>query len=262
MAGLRVATHDRIAVLTLDRPPRNELDTALLDALRRALAAADADEDVDAIVLTGAGEHFCGGLDLEHMADEAHGRGLAERVFGGWRIWSPLTKPVIGAINGPTERGGLELALQCDILLASDRASFADTHTSLGVVPALGLSALLARAVGHGWARRMSLTGQPVDAALAERIGLVTEVVAADALLPAALGVATAIAGNDRNAVRSLLATYRGAGEAQVREALAIERTGLRRALEESPASPVRDIVLAVVTGDGGAPGGADTPPR
>jgi enoyl-CoA hydratase len=262
--GLRLATSDRAAVLTLDRPERNELDAALLDALRAALAAADADPAVDVIVLTGAGEHFCGGLDLAQISDPEGGPALATRVFAGWRIWEPLSKPVLGAINGLAERGGLELALHCDVLVASDRAAFADTHARLGFAPALGLTALLAQAVGTGWATRMSLTGDAVDAATAARIGLVTEVVPHEELLAAALRMATAISANVQDAVRTVLATYRAAAFARAREALAIERASLRRTLEATPPGPERDVVLGVVraTGDdGGAPGGAGTPP-
>jgi enoyl-CoA hydratase len=264
--GLRIATRDRVAVLTLDRPERNELDAALLDLLRAALADADADPAVDVVVLTGAGEHFCGGLDLAQMADPEGGPALAGRVFAGWRAWPPLGKPVIGAINGPAERGGLELALQCDVLLASEHATFADTHATLGLVPALGLTALLSRAVGTGWAMRMSLSGEPVGAEQAARIGLVTEVHAHAELLPAALRLAGTIAGNDAVAVRSVLRTYRDAAEAQAREALAVERRGLEAALAATPPSHVRDAVLDVVRGcatgaDGDAPGGAGAPP-
>jgi len=265
--GLRSARDGRVAVLTLDRPAqRNELDASLLDTLRAALADADADAGVDVIVLTGAGEHFCGGLELEQMADPVGGPALATRVFADWRAWPVTAKPVIGAVNGPAERGGLELALQCDVLIASERATFADTHAMLGFAPALGLTALLARAVGRGWALRMSLGGAPVDAAQAARIGLVTEVVPHDDLLGAAVALARAIAGNVPEAVRSVLATYRAAEEAALRDALAAELAGLRRTLEATPQSHVRDVVLDVVrrraTGaDDGAPGGAGTPP-
>jgi enoyl-CoA hydratase len=262
--GLRIATSDRAAVLTLDRPERNELDAALLDVLRAALAGADADPAIDVIVLTGAGAHFCGGLDLAEISHPERGPALAARVFADWRIWPPLSKPVIGAINGPAERGGLELALHCDVLLASERAAFADTHARLGFAPALGLSALLARAVGSGWAKRMSLTGEPVDARTAARIGLVTEVLPGDELLPAALRMAAAMSGNVQEAVRTVLGTYRAAALGQVRQALAIERDSLVRTLEATPPGPERDVVLGVVraTGDDGdAPGGAGTPP-
>jgi enoyl-CoA hydratase len=246
--GLRVATRGRTSVLTLARPDRrNELDAASLDALRAALAGADADDGIDVIVLTGEGEHFCGGLDLEQIADPEGGPQLAARVFGDWRIWPPVSKPVIGAINGPAERGGVELALHCDVLVASDRATFADTHTHLGFVPSLGLSVLLARAVGTAMARRMSLSGEPLDAAGALRHGLVTEVVPHDELLPCVLALADRIAANVQPAVRSLLATYRAGADAAAREALALELQALHAMLETSPPGPVTQVVLDVV---------------
>ena len=266
--GLRTATADGVAVLTLDRPGhRNELDAALLDALRAALAAADADDAVDVVVLTGAGEHFCGGLDLGRMADPQEGAAIADRVFADWRAWPPLVKPVIGAINGPAERGGLELALQCDVLLASERATFADTHAPSASSRPSVLTALLARAVGRGWAVRMSISGEAVIAAEAARIGLVTEVLPHDELLPTALRLAGAI-GAER-AVRGALRAGdlpRRRRDAGAREALALELDGLVATLEATPQSVVRDVVLDVVrrrrTGaDGDAPEGAGTPP-
>ena len=247
MGGLLVERTGRAALLTLDRPERNELDAALLDELRAALAAADAEDAVDVIVLTATGEYFSGGLDLAAMADPDGGPEIASRVFADWRAWSPPRKPVLGAVNGHAERGGLELALQCDVVIASERATFADTHATLGFVPALGLTALLARAVGRADAVRMSLTGESVDAHQALRLGLVTEVVPHERLVPAALRIAETIAANDQPAVRSVLATYRAAAEADAGAALATELDGLLRTLETTPQSAVRDVVLDVV---------------
>ncbi|CPW41352.1 Probable enoyl-CoA hydratase [Mycobacteroides abscessus] len=118
-------------------------------------------------------------------------------------------KPVIGAINGAAVTGGLELALSCDILIASEKARFADTHARVGILPTWGLTTLLPLSVGRGLARRMSLTGDYLSAEDALRAGLVTEVVAHDELLPAAKRLAATIAGNNQPAVRELLASYR-----------------------------------------------------
>lgn len=200
------------AVITLNRPDaRNALTGTLIVQLREALAAADADSTVGAVVLTGADPAFCAGVDLRML-----GR------TGGWDDvnvpgvptgfpWVPLSKPIIGAINGATVTGGLELALACDILIASDRARFADTHARVAMVPAWGLTGRLPAAVGWGFARRMSLSGNFVDAQTALRVGLVTEVVAHDDLLPSALALAADIGGNNQRAVAALLTSYREA---------------------------------------------------
>ena len=125
--------------------------------------------------------------------------------------WIPLHKPVIGAINGATVTGGLELALACDILVASERARFADTHARVGMMPAWGLTARLPAAVGWGFARRMSLSGNFVDAPTALRVGLVTEVVPHEDLLSSALSLAADIGNNNQRAVSALLSSYREA---------------------------------------------------
>jgi enoyl-CoA hydratase len=163
-----------VAVVTLNRPEvRNAIDVALLGGLRAVLAEADADPGVGAIVLTGADPAFCAGLDLRQLGSSA-----ANLVAGSSTPWAPLRTPLVGAINGAAVTGGFELALNCDILVASERARFADTHIRVGVLPGWRLSVLLPLAVGRGIARRLSLTGEFLSAEAALRAGLVTEVVA------------------------------------------------------------------------------------
>jgi enoyl-CoA hydratase/carnithine racemase len=246
--ALLVQRADRIAILTLNRPDAgNALDLELLGALRAGLRRADGDDGVSVIVLTGADPAFCVGLALEDFESEEWREAMAAAVFSSSRPWEPTAKPVIGAVNGATERGGLELALHCDLLIASERATFADTHAALGLVPALGLTALLPRAVGTSWARRMSLSGQPILAAQALAIGLVTEVVAHGELLSAACRLASEIATRPPEAVRALTASYRAAAEREVDGTLRIELETHRQFLEDAPAGPVRDAVLDAV---------------
>ena len=149
---LLIETADRIRTLTLNRPEaRNALSAKLRNRLFPALREAEADKDVDVVILTGTDPAFCAGLDLKEL--------------GGTDIpdlspaWPAMTKPVIGAINGVAATGGLELVLYCDIVIASERARFADTHARVGLLPTWGLSVRLPQAVGRGLARRMSLTG-------------------------------------------------------------------------------------------------------
>jgi enoyl-CoA hydratase len=172
---------------------------------------------------------------------------MARAVFAFSRPWELTAKPVIGAINGPAERGGFELALACDILIASERATFADTHASLGLVPALGLTALLPRAVGSGWARRLSLTGEPIAAERALAAGLVTEVVPHGEVSGAAREIASAIARNSADAVRAVLATYRAAEAEAVAPALRLELEAHVAHLQAASRDEVADAVLDTV---------------
>ena len=187
--------HGPVRLLTMDRPgSRNALSRALIRDLYGALDEADSDESVHVVVLTGADPAFCAGVDLK----EAQRYGAA--YFGEFRAndciakTSEMRTPIIGAVNGPTFTGGLEMALGCDFLIASDRAVFADTHARVGILPGGGMTARLPQVVGAAMARRLSMTGELVDAARAERLGLVTEVVDHDRLIDRALELARQIA--------------------------------------------------------------------
>jgi enoyl-CoA hydratase len=214
---LLIDTTDRLRTLTLNRPQsRNALSSELRRRFFQALRDAETDDTVDVVILTGADPVFCAGLDLKELGDSSDLPDISPQ-------WPPMTKPVIGAINGAAVTGGLELALYCDILIASEQARFADTHARVGLLPTWGLSVRLPQKVGVGMARRMSLTGDYLSAADALRAGLVTEVVRHEELLPAARRVAASIVGNNQNAVRALLASYHRIDEAQTGVGLAIE---------------------------------------
>ena len=214
---LLIDTHDRVRTLTLNRPAsRNALSTELRRRFFLALRDAETDDTVDVVILTGADPVFCAGLDLKELGDSTELPDISPQ-------WPPMTTPVIGAINGAAVTGGLELALYCDILIASEQARFADTHARVGLLPTWGLSVRLPQKVGVGMARRMSLTGDYLSSADAFRAGLVTEVVAHEQLLPTARQVAASIVGNNQKAVRALLASYHRIDGAATREGLAIE---------------------------------------
>jgi enoyl-CoA hydratase len=158
-----------------------------------------------------------------------------------------MTKPVIGAINGAAVTGGLELALYCDVLIASDNARFADTHARVGLLPTWGLSVRLPQKVGVGMARRMSLTGDYLSADEALRAGLVTEVVPHDQLLASARRVATSIVGNNQKAVRALLASYHRIDDADTSGGLWIEAASARQWMSSATGDDIaanRDAVL------------------
>ncbi|OFB37428.1 enoyl-CoA hydratase [Mycolicibacterium sp. (ex Dasyatis americana)] len=219
---LLIETTDRVRTLTLNRPAsRNALSSRLRTEFYRALRDAQADEGVDVVILTGADPVFCAGLDLKELGDTTELPDISPK-------WPAMTKPVIGAINGAAVTGGLELALYCDVLIASEQAKFADTHARVGLLPTWGLSVRLPQKVGVGMARRMSLTGDYLSATEALRAGLVTEVVPHDELLPTARKVAASIVANNQAAVRALLASYHRIDESQTNEGLWIEAASAR----------------------------------
>jgi enoyl-CoA hydratase len=220
---LLIDTAERVRTLTLNRPQsRNALSSALRDRFFSALAEAETDDDVDVVILTGTDPVFCAGLDLKELGGESALPDISPR-------WPALSKPVIGAINGAAVTGGLELTLYCDTLIASEHARFADTHARVGLLPTWGLSVRLPQKVGVGLARRMSLTGDYLSANDALRAGLVSEVVPHDQLLSAARQVAASIVGNNRNAVRALLASYHRIDESQTSAGLWLEAMAARQ---------------------------------
>ncbi|MDZ7675092.1 MAG: enoyl-CoA hydratase [Acidimicrobiales bacterium] len=208
---------DGVATVTLNRPEaRNALSGELRRELWRTVEELGGDEDVAAIVLTGADPAFCAGLDLKELAATS-GQGL-----GGTDASSPvaaegvdrpgpiphLDKPVIGAVNGVAVTGGFELALNCHFLVASEQAAFADTHARMGIMPGWGLTVLLAEAVGLRRAREMSATGNFIDAGTALTWGLVNHVVPHEELVPFTQRLAADIVSNDRPGVTRMLQTY------------------------------------------------------
>jgi enoyl-CoA hydratase len=210
--------HGRTQILTLGRPERrNALSTELLRALEQSFADAEASEEVDVIVLTGADPAFCAGVDLRELEERGRAPEMGDPLDG-------VSKPVIGAINGPAITGGLELALMCDLLVASERANFADTHARLGLLPGWGTMARLPHAIGTRRAAEMLLTSRPVTAEEALGMGLVNAVVPHEELLPQALSLADTMLDGHQGAVRAMLAQLREGAGAPLDEVLARER--------------------------------------
>jgi enoyl-CoA hydratase len=188
-----------VAIVTLNRPEAmNALNRALRAALAAAMAEIDGDDAIKAVVLTGAGERaFTAGLDLKELGSDASALGAAnatEPEANPVKAVERCRKPVIGAINGVAITGGFELALACDVLIASSKARFADTHARVGIMPGWGLSQKLSRLIGIYRAKELSLSGNFLDAETAERWGLVNRVVAPEALLASAVKLAEDIA--------------------------------------------------------------------
>lgn len=226
---------DGVAVVTLNRPEAmNAMNRALRTELAAVMRAMDRRTDVRAVVLTGAGQHaFSAGLDLKELGTDPTAMGDAT---GQTPEANPCLavercgKPVIAAVNGVAITGGFELALACDVLLAGDRARFADTHARVGIMPGWGLSQKLARLVGIGRAKELSFTGNFLDAATAERWGLVSRVVPADGLLDAARGLARDMAGIEPAFLRAYKALIDDGYAVALGEGLQMEQARSRAA--------------------------------
>lgn len=217
--------HGAVRVLTMNRPEaRNALGRNLFWSLYDACKSADDDESVRAVVLTGTDPAFCAGIDLKEAARDGATYFRDFQSQSCIAAVAEMRTPILGAVNGPTFTGGLELALGCDFLIASDRAVFADTHARVGILPGGGMTARLPQLVGAAVARRMSMTGEVIDAVRAERIGLVTEVVAHERLLARAVELATQIAEVPTSTMVGLKEIYVRGASTILDPALAAER--------------------------------------
>ncbi|MEN9507125.1 MAG: hypothetical protein RI958_3051 [Actinomycetota bacterium] len=210
MAVVLFEVSDRIATVTLNRPDaRNALSSEVLRLVPEAMSEAESRDDVDVVILTGTDPAFCAGLDLKELGSSGGNLSAgANRPNQGRGPFPDLTKPLIGAINGVAITGGFEYALNCDFLVASERAKFGDTHSRVGVMPGWGLTVLLPQAIGVRRAREMSFTGNFLSADEAFQWGLVNHVVPHDDLIPFARRLAGDIIGNDQPGVRQIRSTY------------------------------------------------------
>jgi enoyl-CoA hydratase len=186
---LLVSVQDRIATLTVNRPDKlNALNAALIGELGGAIDEMQSRDDVGGIILTGGGRAFVAGADISELANVTalEGKRLARRGQEIFRRFETSPKPTVAAVNGFALGGGCELAMACQIRIASEAAKFGQPEVKLGLIPGYGGTQRLPRLVGRGRALQLLLTGEMIDAQEAYRIGLVNRVVAADQLLPAA----------------------------------------------------------------------------
>jgi enoyl-CoA hydratase len=208
-SDLAVAREDATLVIALNRPSAlNALDAATLDDVRRAFEAAGADPGVRVVILTGAGDKaFAAGADIKELANASPGwaHDHARRGQAAFDAVERLGKPVIAAVNGVALGGGCELALACTLRIAADNARFGQPEINLGLLPGFGGSQRLARLVGRGRALELLLTGEPMGAEEALRIGLVNRVVPSGELMTAARQLATMLASKPPLAVRFIL---------------------------------------------------------
>jgi enoyl-CoA hydratase len=204
---LLVAKSEGVATLTLNRPAKmNALSRELRAAITQTFQALADDADVGAVILTGAGRAFCAGLDLKELGGEAPGTGDPVGAISDGdivRAMHRFDRPILGAINGVAVTGGFELALACDLLIASTEARFADTHARVGILPGWGLSQKLPRLVGIHRAKELSFTGNYLSASQAEAWGLVNRVVSPGELLPTCAALARDMLSCDPRTLRS-----------------------------------------------------------
>lgn len=235
MALVEVDVADGVAVVTLNRPEAmNALSKALRVELAATMRALDSRDDVRAVVLTGAGTRaFSAGLDLKELGQDPS---AMDDATGTTPDANPVKaveqcrKPVIGAINGVAITGGFELALACDVLIGSENARFADTHARVGIMPGWGLSQKLSRLIGMSRAKEMSFTGNFLDAATAERWGLLNRVVPAERLLAEARQLAADMASVEPGFVAAYKALIDDGFALPFGEALALETARSRTA--------------------------------
>ncbi len=193
---LQIEKHERVTVATIHRPEAlNALNAQVMNDLAALAADIDRDPGTAVLVITGAGRAFAAGADIKEMADKTVADLYLSDYFAGWDRFAACRKPVIAAVNGFALGGGCELAMMCDLIIASENAKFGQPEIKLGVTPGMGGSVRLTRAVGKAKAMDMILTGRMIDAIEAERMGLVSRVVNHGELMGVALETARTMAG-------------------------------------------------------------------
>lgn len=198
-ANILLERRGRVGLVTLNRPEAlNALDKATMEQLVSAVTAMDADPGVGAVVITGSGKAFAAGADIKEMAAQGYMDMYAADWFRGWEDFTRLRIPIIAAVSGFALGGGCELAMMCDLIIAGDNAQFGQPEINLGVLPGMGGSQRLTRAVGKAKAMDLILTGRFIGADEAERSGLVSRVVPAADVVEEALKAAGVIASKSK----------------------------------------------------------------
>lgn len=220
-----VTRSERVGTITLNRPAAlNALNSLVMVEVTGAAAELDADPGIGAIIITGSAKAFAAGADIKEMATLSFSEVFEADFFAAWSRLAAVRTPLIAAVAGYALGGGCELAMMCDVLIAADNAKFGQPEIKLGVLPGMGGSQRLTRAVGKAKAMDMILTGRTIDAAEAERSGLVSRVVPASDLLTEATAVATAISQMSRSASRMAKEAVNRAFETSLAEGLIYER--------------------------------------
>ncbi|AMU20332.1 enoyl-CoA hydratase [Mycobacteroides abscessus] len=216
---------DRVAVITLNRPKAlNALNSQVMNEVTTAAAEFDADQGTGAIIITGSEKAFAAGADIKEMSEQSFSDMFGSDFFSAWGKLGAVRTPTIAAVSGYALGGGCELAMMCDVIIAAENAKFGQPEIKLGVLPGMGGSQRLTRAIGKAKAMDMILTGRNMDAAEAERSGLVSRVVATESLLDEAKAVAKTISEMSLSASMMAKEAVNRAFESSLAEGLLFER--------------------------------------
>ncbi|MFG1179321.1 enoyl-CoA hydratase [Xanthobacter versatilis] len=222
---IRTQIIDRVGWITLDRPDAlNALNTAMVGEIAGALAAFSANPDIGCVVLTGSDRAFAAGADIKEAVDRTYPETFLEDFLASWDAIARMRKPLVAAVAGYALGGGCEVVLMCDVVIASDTARFGLPEVKIGVMPGAGGTQRLVRAVGKAKAMDLCLTGRMIDAAEAERSGLVSRVVPASNLRAEAQAVAEAISTKSRINTMAIKEAVNRAFETSLSEGLLFER--------------------------------------
>ena len=217
--------HGRVGLITLNRPQAlNALNAQLVSEVNQALDTLEADANIGCIVITGSKKAFAAGADIKEMAELTYPQIYMDDLFSDSDRVANRRKPIIAAVNGFALGGGCELALMCDFILAGDNAKFGQPEINLGVLPGMGGTQRLTRAVGKAKAMEMCLSGRMIDAVEAERCGIVARIVPSDELLDEALKVAAVIAGKSLPIAMMIKESVNRAFEVNLTEGVRFER--------------------------------------
>ena len=218
-------THSRVGLITLNRPQAlNALNAQIVSELNHALDGLEADSNIGCIVLTGSKKAFAAGADIKEMAELTYPQIYLDDLFSDSDRVANRRKPIIAVVNGFALGGGCELALMCDFILAGDNAKFGQPEINLGVLPGMGGTQRLTRAVGKAKAMEMCLSGRLIDAVEAERCGIVARIVPSDELLDEALKVAALIAKKSLPIAMMIKESVNRAFEVSLSEGVRFER--------------------------------------
>jgi enoyl-CoA hydratase len=223
--NLIISTQSKVGIIQFNRPKAlNALNTAMVRELNLALDRFEVDPNIGTIIITGSEKAFAAGADIREMKDKTFAEVKAENFLHEWDHINLITKPIIAAVNGFALGGGCEFAMACDFIIASDTAKFSLPETSLGIVPGGGGTQRLVRAIGKAKAMEMILTHRMIDAAEAERFGLVARVVPVERLMEEALASAAKIASLSQPVVKAAKQAVKAADELPLSAGLKLER--------------------------------------
>lgn len=223
--NILVETQGRVGIIRLNRPRAlNALNKALIDELTQAIETFDADEKIGCMLITGNDKAFAAGADIKEMADKPFIDAYLGDFVSNWNVAARARKPIVAAVAGFALGGGCELAMQCDIVIAADTAKFGQPEIKLGVIPGIGGTQRLAHAVGKAKAMDLILTGRMMDAAEAEKSGLVARLVSPEKLMEEAMKVAETIANMSLPSVLAAKEAVNRAFEGGLSEGMAFER--------------------------------------